>query len=107
MVTVTRYEVVLINLDPSIGSEYQKTRPCVVVSPDDMNRSLHTVIIAPLTSKRRGWAFRPLVTGPSSQSEVALDQIRTVDKSRIIKSLGHLSPQDQSAVYSILKELFL
>lgn len=103
---VKRYDVVLINLDPTIGAEAQKTRPCVVVSPDDMNAALRTIIIAPMTSTKRGWKFRPLITGPNHQSELALDQIRSVDKSRILKKLGQLNDYDQSNVYKTLKELF-
>lgn len=104
---VKRYDVVLINLDPTVGVECQKTRPCVVVSPDDMNNALQTILIAPMTSTRRGWKFRPLVTGPRNQSELALDQIRAVDKSRIIKPLGKLSSDDQRSVYAVLKELLI
>lgn len=101
-----RYDVVLVNLDPTVGAECQKTRPCVIVSPDDMNDKLQTVIIAPMTSTRRGWLFRPVVKG-KHESELALDQIRAIDKSRIVKNLGSLSPEDQTKVYSILKELFI
>jgi mRNA interferase MazF len=101
------YDVVLINLDPTVGVECQKTRPCVVVSPDDMNNALQTILIAPMTSTRRGWKFRPLITGPKNQSELALDQIRAVDKSRVIKPLGTLSSDDQKSVYAILKELLV
>lgn len=104
---VKRYDVVLINLDPTVGVECQKTRPCVVISPNDMNNSLQTVLIAPMTSTRRGWTFRPLITGPKNQSELALDQMRAVDKSRIIKVLGSLSVDDQVSVYAILKELLV
>lgn len=104
---VKRYDVVLINLDPNVGAESKKTRTCVVISPDDMNRALQTILIAPMTSTCRGWKFRPLITGPKSQSELALDQIRAVDKSRIIKPLGILSLDDQASVYAILKELLV
>ncbi len=104
---VKRYDVVLVNLDPIIGAECKKTRPCVVVYPNDMNRALQTVIIAPMTSTKRGWAFRPLITGPKTQSELALDQIRAIDKARLIKKLGSLNADDQATVYEILKELFL
>lgn len=104
---VKRYDVVLVNLDPTVGAEAKKTRPCVVISPDDMNRALQTILIAPMTSTRRGWTFRPVVTGPKNQSELALDQMRAVDKSRIIKPLGALNLADQQAVYAILKELLI
>lgn len=103
---IKKYDVVLVNLDPTVGSEYQKTRPCVVVSPDDMNAALNTVIIAPMTSKRRGWRFRPLVTGPTVESELALDQIRSIDKRRIIKKDGQIKTDEQTAISEILNELF-
>ncbi|MCL1126324.1 type II toxin-antitoxin system PemK/MazF family toxin [Shewanella surugensis] len=102
-----RYDVVGINLDPTIGAECQKFRPCVVISPDDMNVALQTIIIAPLTSTRRGWKFRPLITGPNTQSELALDQMRAVDKSRITKTYGKLIKKEQDSVYSILTEFFI
>lgn len=104
---VGRYDVVLINLDPTVGAETQKTRPCVIVSPNDMNKALQTILIAPMTSTRRNWAFRPLITGPNTQSELALDQMRSVDKKRIIKHLGVLNQEDQQAVHAVLKELLL
>lgn len=103
---VERFDVVLINLDPTVGAECQKTRPCVVVSPTDMNMKLRTVIIAPMTSTSRGWVFRPLVTGATQQSEVALDQLRAIDKRRIIKPLGKLNSDDQLLVSKIISELF-
>lgn len=104
---VKRYDVVLVNLDPTVGSEYQKTRPCVVISPDDMNDALNTIIIAPLTSKRRGWIFRPLVTSTKAKSEVALDQMRAIDKQRVIKTLGSLSQDDQKKIYDVLSQFFV
>ena len=104
---VRRYDVVLINLDPTVGAEAQKTRPCVVISSDDMNEALRTIIIAPMTSTIRGWKFRPLVSGPDNKSELAIDQLRTVDKSRVIKTLGHLTKADQNSVYEIINALFL
>ena len=104
---IQRYDLVLVNLDPTIGSEYKKTRPCVVVSPNDMNNALQTIIIAPLTSRIRGWKFRPLITGPKQESELALDQIKVIDKTRIIKKLGALNPNDQLAVYETLQEIFV
>lgn len=96
----------MIDLDPTVGAECKKKRPCVVISADDMNNALKTILIAPMTSTRRGWPFRPLITGPKRQSELALDQIRVVDKSRIIKIIGQLNPSDKESVYKITKELF-
>lgn len=103
---VKRYDVVLVNLDPTVGVECQKTRPCVVISPDDMNRALQTIIIAPLTSTLRGWLFRPAVTGPKTTSEVAIDQLRAIDKRRVIKTLGKLEKEDARAVQNVLNDLF-
>lgn len=102
-----RYDVVLVDLEPTIGSEYNKTRPCVVISPNDMNQALRTVMIAPLTSKIKNWKFRPLITGPKHKSELALDQIRVIDKTRIIKKLGSLNSNDQLTVYETLQEIFI
>lgn len=102
-----QYDVVLVNLDPTVGSEYQKTRPCVVISPDDMNAALNTIIIAPLTSKRRGWAFRPLVKSTKKESEVALDQMRAIDKKRVINTLGSLSKKDRDKIYEVLSQFFV
>lgn len=104
---VNRYDVVLINLDPTVGAEAKKTKPCVVISPDDMNAALRTIIIAPMASTKRGWKFRPLISEPHNESELALDQLMAVDKSRVIKKLGSLSAHDQSAVYKIIRALFL
>ncbi|WP_409202838.1 type II toxin-antitoxin system PemK/MazF family toxin [Vibrio sp. SS-MA-C1-2] len=81
----------------------KKTRPCVIISPNDMNQALQTILIAPMTSTHRGWKFRPLITGPKHQSELALDQLRAIDKKRVIKQLGHLSTGDQKRYITSLK----
>lgn len=88
---VRRYDFVLIKLDPTVGAEAQKIRSSAVISLDDMGRALKTVSIAPMTPTHRGWKFSPLVTDPKNQRELALDQLRAADKSRIIKPLGALS----------------
>jgi len=90
---VKKYDIYLINLDPTIGSEIQKVRPCVVISPDEMNQSLQTVQIAPMTSNTRPYPWRVAIKFQGKQGTIAMDQIRTVDKRRIKKRLGVL-PRD-------------
>ena len=90
MKQVRRYEIYLVDLDPTQGSEIQKTRPCLVVSPDEMNRYIRTVIIAPMTSTQRDYPTRVNVTFQRKKGQIVLDQIRTVDKSRLARRLGIL-----------------
>ena len=101
-----RFDVYLVNLDPTQGSEIRKTRPCVVVSPDEMNRHIRTVIVAPLTSARRGYPTRVDVTFQRKKGQVVLDQIRTVDKSRLVRRLGRLSEARAQDVAAVLVEMF-
>lgn len=101
-----RFDVFLVDLDPVSGAETGKTRPCLIVSPDEMNRALKTVIIAPLTTVRRGWPTRIEVTFQRKLGEVALDQIRTVDKTRLVKFLGKLSPRSSRDTLEVLGEMF-
>jgi len=101
-----RFDVYLVNLDPTIGSEIQKTRPCVVISPDEMNRHIATVIIAPMTSKKRAYPTRVACQFQGKAGEVVLDQIRTVDKSRLVHKLGRLSKSTQTAVLDTLVDMF-
>ncbi len=103
---VARFHVFLINLDPTVGSEIRKTRPAVVVSPDEMNRHLHTVIIAPLTSATKSYPTRVDIQFSGKKGQVALDQIRTVDKSRVGKHLGKLEARTCFKILAILKEMF-
>ena len=95
-----------MQLGPTQGSEIHKTRPCVVVSPDEMNSQLRTVIIAPLTSTLRGWTTRVSVTFHNKNGEVALDQIRTVDSTRLVKHLGELTPVESEKISEVLVEMF-
>lgn len=106
MKQVRRYEVFLINLDPTQGSEIQKTRPCVIISSDEMNRYIHTVIIAPMTSTRRDYPTRVNLTFQRKKGQVVLDQIRTVDKSRLVRRLGVLPEAHGRAVAGVLQEMF-
>ena len=101
-----RSEVWLVSLEPTIGSEIKKTRPCVVVSPDETNRLLRTVIVAPLTSAIKNYPTRIVTTFQNRQSSIALDQIRTVDKSRLLKKLGAIAREEYQSVADILVEMF-
>lgn len=103
---VQRFEVYLVTLDPTVGSEIQKTRPCVVISPDEMNRSVRTVIVAPMTTRGRRYPTRVGCSFQGKEGQVVLDQIRTVDKERLVKRLGRLDAPTQTAVLLVLGELF-
>ncbi len=103
---VKRFEVYLVNLDPTVGVEIQKTRPCVVVSPDEMNRHIGTVIIAPMTTRERHYPTRPTCSFEGKSGQIVLDQLRTVDKLRLVKRLGRLSDGEQRTVLNVLAEMF-
>jgi len=101
-----RFDVYLINLDPTVGSEIQKTRPCLIISPDEMNRYIRTVIVAPLTTAGRDYPTRVSCKFKKKKGQIVLDQIRTMDKSRLIKKLGSIDPETQLEVISVLQRLF-
>ena len=103
---IRRFDVHLVNLDPTQGSEIRKTRPCVVISPDEMNRHIRTVIVAPMTSRQRGYPTRVEVTFQRRKGQVVLDQIRTVDKSRLVTRLGRLPERRAREVAQVLVEMF-
>ena len=105
-VVAKRFDVFLVNLDPMIGSEIQKTRPCVIVSPDEMNRYISTVIIAPMKTKGRIYPTRVICQFQGKDGQIVLDQIRTVDKSRLVKKIGQISQDEQREVLDILAEMF-
>jgi mRNA interferase MazF len=105
-VVARRFDVHLVSLDPAPGGEIQKTRPCVIVSPDEMNRHIRTVIIAPMTTKGRSYPTRVSCQFQGKRGEIVLDQLRTVDKVRLVKRLGRISDATQAAVLSALAELF-
>lgn len=105
-VVVRRFEVYLVSLDPTMGSEIRKTRPCLIISPDEMNRYIATVIVAPMTTKGKDYPTRVSCTFKRKHGQVVLDQIRTVDKSRLVQKLGVISQETQSKVISILAEIF-
>ncbi len=103
---VKRFDLFLVTLDPTVGSEIQKTRPCLIISPNEMNRNINTVIIAPISSRIRGYPTRVIFTFQGKKGQIVLDQIRTVDKKRLIRKLGHISSKTQSKVFATLNELF-
>ncbi|UCE52572.1 MAG: type II toxin-antitoxin system PemK/MazF family toxin [Desulfobacterales bacterium] len=105
-VVVQRFDVFLINLDPTIGSEIKKTRPCLIISPDEMNRHIRTVIVAPMTTAGKDYPTRVPCKLQNKKGQIVLDQIRTIDKSRLIKKLGAIDPQTQVEVISSLQRLF-
>ncbi|MBE0673680.1 MAG: type II toxin-antitoxin system PemK/MazF family toxin [Bacteroidales bacterium] len=104
---IKQYMIVLANLDPTIGSEIKKTRPCVVISPDEMNKHLNTIVIAPMTTTSKQYPTRVEIKHDNKIGWIVLDQIRTIDKQRIIKDLGRLSKPEIKEVKSILKETFV
>ena len=103
---VKRFEVYLVNLDPTIGSEIKKTRPCLIVSPDEMNRHIATVIVAPMTTKGKVYPTRVECKFEGKTGQVVLDQLRTVDKSRLVKRLGRIEKKTQQEVLTRLAEMF-
>ena len=103
---VKRFEVYLVNLDPTVGSEIKKTRPCLIISPDEMNRHIATVIIAPMTTQGRNYPTRVSCKFEGKNGQVVLDQLRTVDKKRLVKKLGRIEKKTQQSVLSTLAEIF-
>jgi mRNA interferase MazF len=102
----TRFKVYLVNLDPTQGSEIKKKRPAVVISPDEMNKHLATVIIAPMTTKTRAYPTRVDLSFQSKKGQVVLEQIRTIDKTRLVKELGTLSTSTAKKVVEKIEEMF-
>ncbi len=106
MTPPARFEVWLVNLDPTVGAEIRKTRPAVVVSPDEMNRHLRTAIVAPMTSTVRGWPSRVAVHFQGKAGEVALDQLRAVDRGRLVRKIGAIVEAEAEAVATVLAAMF-
>ena len=104
---IDQYDIVLVNIDPTIGSEIKKTRPCIVISPNEINHNLRTVIIAPMTTTYREYPTRIDVKHNNKVGFIVIDQIRTIDKRRIIKKFEQLSEKDYSRVKKIIKELLV
>jgi mRNA interferase MazF len=103
---INRFEVYLVNLDPTIGSEIRKTRPCLVVSPDEMNHHVRTAIVAPLTTQGQAYPTRVACRFGGKSGQVVLDQIRTVDQARLTKRLGRLDVKTSAQVLNVLQEMF-
>lgn len=103
---VNRFAVHLVNLDPTIGSEIRKTRPCVIISPDEMNRHLRTVIVAPMTTRARPYPSRVTCRFRKKTGQIALDQLRTVDMARLVKQVGIIDRRSQGAVLKTLGAIF-
>ncbi len=103
---VNRFEVYLINLDPTKGSEIKKTRPCCIISPNEMNHNISTLIVAPMTTKSRDYPTRVKCNFKNTHGQIVLDQIRTIDKSRLIKKLGKITSDEEKQVSSVLIEMF-
>jgi mRNA interferase MazF len=104
---MTQYDIVLVGLDPTVGAEMQKTRPCVVISPDEMNDSLRTVQVAPLTTNTRRYPWRVAINFQRRNGMVALDQIRTIDKRRVIRRLGKARPTVVSRIKLVIDEMLI
>ena len=104
---VKQYQIVLVNLDPTLGSEIQKTRPCVIVSPNEMNDNLNTVVIAPMTSASRKYPTRVKVKHNNQEGWVVIDQIRTIDKIRVVKNFGSLSEKEIRECKRVIRETFV
>ena len=103
---VKRFDVYLVNIDPTVGSEIKKTRPCLVISPDEINRNIKAVIIAPMTSTQKEYPTRVSCTFRKKNGQIVLDQLRTIDRARLIKKLGTIDSKDQLEVISTLQQLF-
>jgi mRNA interferase MazF len=101
-----RFDIYTINLDPTRGSEIKKTRPCVIISPDEMNQYINTVIIAPMTTSKKTYKSRVNIKFQEKDNQIVLDQIRAVDKQRLVKKIGKITKADSQAVCSTLIEMF-
>lgn len=104
---LVQYSIVLVNLDPTLGSEIQKTRPCVIVSPNEMNKYLNTIVVSPMTSNLKEYPTRIPVHHNDKKGMIAIDQIRTIDKKRIIKVLGKLNKTEIKLTKEVIKETFV
>lgn len=103
---VDRFDVYLVALDPTVGSEIQKSRPCLIISPDEINHHLRTVIVAPMTTKGAAYPTRAICSFKGKKGQVVLDQLRTVDRARLIRRLGRLDANTCAEVLTVLRKLF-
>jgi mRNA interferase MazF len=106
-VVIHQYEVYLINLDPTIGHEIQKTRPCLIISPNEMNFSIKTIIIAPMTTSSHKYPTRVKINFQKKKGRVVLDQLRTVDRARLVKKLGTIKNNEIEKIKSVLQEMLV
>jgi mRNA interferase MazF len=104
---IVQYSIVLVNLDPTLGSEIKKTRPCIIVSPDEMNKYLNTIVLAPMTTNLKRYPTRVAVELDGKKGMIVIDQIRTVDKIRILKVLGKLTKSEIKECKQVIKETFV
>jgi len=104
---INQYTIVLVRLGPTVGSEIQKTRPCLILSPEQMNTSLNTVVVAPMTTANKRYPTRVAVRFQNKDGYIALDQIRTIDKSRIVKTFDIISIAKKKKVKSVLQEMLV
>jgi mRNA interferase MazF len=104
---ISQYDVCLVNLDPTIGYEIKKTRPCIVISPDEMNNNIRTVIVAPMTTKSHDYPTRIKLSFDGKMGWIVLDQIRTIDKQRLVKKLGRINDDIISTVKTVIKEMLV
>lgn len=104
---MNQYDIVLVNLDPTVGSEIQKTRPCVIVSPNEINHNLQTLVVSPMKTTSRKYPTRVEVKHHGKTGWIAIDQIRTIDKVRVVKTLGTLNKSEIREVKSVIKETFV
>lgn len=103
---INRFDVFLVNLDPTVGHEIKKTRPCLVISPDEMNHHISTVIVAPMTTRGKKYPTRITCSFQGKKGQIIVDQIRTIDRKRLVKKLGVISKKTQAKTLSLLQELF-
>lgn len=102
-----QYQIVLVNLDPTLGSEMKKTRPCVIISPNEMNNYLQTIVLAPMTSSSKSYPTRVEINHDKKKGWIVVDQIRTVDRQRIIKVLGNLTEKETAKIKVVLRETYV
>ena len=101
-----RFEVYWINLDPTVSAEVKKTKPCVIISPDSMNQGLQTVLVAPMTTTKKNWPFRILVSHKGTEGQIMLDQVRTISKKRLAKTDGKIPVKTQNSILECLGNMF-
>jgi mRNA interferase MazF len=104
---INQYDIVLVNLDPTMGSEMKKTRPCVVLSPNEMNKYLQTIVVAPMTTSSKPYPTRIEIKHNQTKGWIAIDQIRTIDRARIVKGFETLTAKEVVKVKNVIKETFV